>query len=222
MGEFTRTAQTTDDRTRWRWFLATGVLLVILGLVAAGATSVLEIASILLFGPLLLASSIIQLLTAFLAGPEPHRKLNGEAASLPTHNESKAPVTETRTRSRQLPTKESLFHYADACLEAIIGFLIMIHPVAAITDLAVLVAIFLVVRGLMRVIRSWKTDSSDRGWIVMAGLAALLLGICIWLPLPVSKLWFAGLCLAADFVFHGVVWSAIALTKKKPLEALPS
>jgi uncharacterized membrane protein HdeD (DUF308 family) len=221
MGEFTRTAQTTDDRTRWKWYLATGVILVILGLMAAGATSILEMASILLFGPLLLVSSIIQLLTAFLAGPEPPRKLDEEPASFPTDNASKPPVPQTKTKSRQLPTKESLFHYADACLEAIVGFLIMIHPVAAITDLAVLVAIFLVVRGLVRVIRSWKTDSPDRGWIIMAGLAALLLGVCIWLPLPVSKLWFAGLCLAADFVFHGVVWSAIALTRK-PLEAIPS
>jgi hypothetical protein len=49
------------------WFLALGVLLLLLGLAGAGATTLLELTSALLFGPLLLASSFVQLMTTFLA-----------------------------------------------------------------------------------------------------------------------------------------------------------
>jgi uncharacterized membrane protein HdeD (DUF308 family) len=222
MRELTRSTQATEGHVRWKWFLALGVLLVLLGLAAAGATTLLELASLLVFGPLLLASSIVQFFTAFLAGPEPVPKHEAQVATPFTGKEGLPPAAGTRRKSRSLLTKESLFHYIDAGLEAALGFFIMVDPVVAITDLAVLVAIFLVVRGLVRLIRSWNIQSPDRGWIIMAGLAALLLGVCVWLPLPVSKLWLAGLCLAVDFICHGVVWSAIALARQKPLEALPS
>jgi uncharacterized membrane protein HdeD (DUF308 family) len=45
------------------------------------------------------------------------------------------------------------------------------------------------------------------------GLAALLLGICVWLRLSVSKLWSVGLCIALDFICQGLSWSAIALAE---------
>jgi uncharacterized membrane protein HdeD (DUF308 family) len=42
-------------------------------------------------------------------------------------------------------------------------------------------------------------------------------GIYVWLNLPVSGLWFVGLCIALDFICHGVSWSAVALAEEKPL-----
>ena len=53
----------------------------------------------------------------------------------------------------------------------------------------------------------------------MAGAAAVILGICVWLELPVSGLWAVGLCIALDFICHGVSWSAVALAERKPLQA---
>jgi uncharacterized membrane protein HdeD (DUF308 family) len=53
----------------------------------------------------------------------------------------------------------------------------------------------------------------------MTGVAAVVLGICVWLGLPVSKLWVVGLCLAVDFICHGISWSAIALAERKLLPA---
>lgn len=46
-----------------------------------------------------------------------------------------------------------------------------------------------------------------------------LLGVCVWLRLPVSGLWFVGLCIALDFICHGASWSAVALAEGKPVEA---
>jgi uncharacterized membrane protein HdeD (DUF308 family) len=188
MAELTTSPQATDQRIRWKWFLALGLVLLILGLASAGATTLLELTSILVFGPILLASSLVQLLTAFIAGTGPGRFLQ----------------------------------YAAAGLEAILGFLIMVHPFWVLTDLVVAIATFLMIIGLLRMSRSLVTHSPGRGWAFMAGGAALILGICIWLKLPVSGLWFVGLCITLDFLCHGVSWSAIALAEGKPLAAAAS
>jgi uncharacterized membrane protein HdeD (DUF308 family) len=183
MAELTMSAQATDRRMRWKWALALGVALLLLGLASAGATTLLGLSSLLVFGPLLLASSILQLLTAFIAGTGPGRFLQ----------------------------------YAAAGLEALLGFLIMAQPVVLLTDLVVVVAAFLMVIGLGRLAHSLVTHAPGRAWAFIAGGAALILGICVWLQLPVSGLWFVGLCIALDFICHGVSWSAVALAEGKPL-----
>ena len=182
MAELTMSPQATDRRIRWKWLLALGVVLLLLGLASAGATTLLELTSLLVFGPLLVASSLIQLLTAFITGTGPGRFLQ----------------------------------YAAACLEALLGFLIMAQPVL-LTDLVVVGAAFLTVIGLVRMARSLVTHSPGRPWAFMAGGSALVLGICVWLQVPVSGLWFVGLCIALDFICHGVSWSAVALAEGKPL-----
>lgn len=49
----------------WKWFLGLGVFLILLGAAGVSAASVMELTSVLVFGPMLLASSVIQLLIAF-------------------------------------------------------------------------------------------------------------------------------------------------------------
>jgi carbon storage regulator CsrA len=185
MTEITSSPQGTDHRARWAWFLALGVVLLLLGLAGAGASTLLELTSLLVFGPMLLASSFIQILAAFFAEKG----------------------------------KEAFLHLVAASLEAMLGFLIMLHPGLVVTDLVVVIAIFLMVGGLVRVVRSLVTHSPGRGWTFMAGVAALFLGACVWLRLPVSQLWFVGLCLAIDYLCHGGSWFAIALAESKPLQA---
>lgn len=184
MTALTTLSRESGHTVRWKWFLALGVVLLLLGLAGAGATTLLELTSLLVFGPMLLASSLIQLLTAFFA----------EKGKL------------------------SLLHLASAGLEAVVGFLIIVHPFVVVADLVVLIAAFLMVSGLVRLARALFTHSPGRGWTIMAGGAALVLGICVWLKLPVSGLWFAGLCIAIDFLCHGISWSALALAERKPFQ----
>jgi uncharacterized membrane protein HdeD (DUF308 family) len=184
MTELTTSPQGTAHRARWKWFLTLGVLLLLLGLAGAGATTLLKLTSLLVFGPLLLASGIIQVLIAFLSEKG----------------------------------KDFLLHLLAAGVEAMLGYLIIAFPLQGVTDLAILIAIFLMVNGSVRLACSLLTPSSGRNRIFMAGVAGLLLGVCIWLRLPVSYLWFVGLCIAVDFICHGVSWSAIALAERKPLQ----
>src|SRR5271166_2120391 len=82
MTELTAPAQATDRRIRGQWLLALSVVLLLLGLASAGATTLLELTSFLVFGPLLLASSLVQLLIAFIARTGAGRFLQYAAAGL--------------------------------------------------------------------------------------------------------------------------------------------
>jgi uncharacterized membrane protein HdeD (DUF308 family) len=178
-------AQAAELRGCWKWYLALGVLLLALSTADVGAENLAEWTSFLLFDPMLLASSIMQILTALSAE-------KGKVFLLPL---------------------------IAAGLEAALGFLIMAYPVQMGTDLVVLIAVFLLVSGVVRLIRSRVRQSSGRGGILHTGLAALLLGICVSLRLPVSKLWLVGLCIAHDFICQGFSWSAIVLAERRALQA---
>jgi uncharacterized membrane protein HdeD (DUF308 family) len=188
MTESATSSQVTEHRARWKWFLALGATLLVLGIAGISIATLLQFTSLLVFGPLLLASGVLQLFTAFLA--------------------------EKR--------KESLLHFAAAGLEIVLGILIMANPPERVVDLIVLVAIFLMVIGLVRLARSLVTRSRGRVWIVITGVIALLLGISVWIEGPVAKLGFVGLCIAVDFLCHGVSWSALALVERKPVQTTAS
>jgi uncharacterized membrane protein HdeD (DUF308 family) len=82
MAELATSLRATSQPARWKWFLGLGVVLLILGLANAGATTLLELTSFLVFGPLLLASSLVQLMTAFITGTGSGRFLQYAAAGL--------------------------------------------------------------------------------------------------------------------------------------------
>jgi uncharacterized membrane protein HdeD (DUF308 family) len=167
-------------RTRLRWFLAAGLVLLVLGLTGIGVP-LIEGASILLFGPLLLASSFVQVLTGFFAGRG----------------------------------KERLLHYIAAGPEAILGFFIMANPVQGLGTVIAVIAILLILSGLARLARSMALQSPHRGWAILAGVIALLLGISVWIGPRTASLWFVGLCIAIDFLCHGASWSAMSLAERK-------
>jgi uncharacterized membrane protein HdeD (DUF308 family) len=172
--------QGVGHRGRWKWFLALGGVLVVLGVAGASVASMLELTSVLIFGPLLLASSLVQFLTAFMA--------------------------EQR--------KERLVHFAAAGVEMIAGFLLMAHPPERGVQVIGVIVAFLLVSGLLRLARSLTTQSRGRAWTVMTGVIALVLGIAVWVGGPAAKISLVGICIAIDFICHGVSWSALALAER--------
>src|SRR5436309_1472760 len=67
---------------RWKWFLALGGVLLVLGMTGVSVATLLQITSLLVFGPLLLASSIVQLLTFFFEQERKEGLLHFAAAGL--------------------------------------------------------------------------------------------------------------------------------------------
>jgi uncharacterized membrane protein HdeD (DUF308 family) len=181
----TSSLQTSDRSARWKWLLALGLVLLLLGLAGAGASTLLQLTSLLVFGPMLLASSILMFLTAFFAERD----------------------------------MESLFHYAAAGLEMVLGFFIMINPFEGMVSLLAWIAVVLIASGLIRLARALAMRSGGQILTLLAGLIALILGLAIYIRWPIAELWFVGFCIAVDFICHGLSWVVIALAEHKPLEA---
>jgi uncharacterized membrane protein HdeD (DUF308 family) len=72
----------TAQRRRWRWFLGLGLALLALGVAALGSATLLELASVLVLGPLVLVSSAMQLMTAFMTEEKTEARLHYGAAAL--------------------------------------------------------------------------------------------------------------------------------------------
>jgi uncharacterized membrane protein HdeD (DUF308 family) len=184
MAPTTPSTRLAVSANRWKWFLACGAILLVLGLAGVSVSSFMETASLMVFGPMLVAAGVIQLFVAFLA--------------------------EER--------KEAVLHFMASGLEAALGFWIMAHPLERVVDLVLVIAIFFLITGVIRLGRSLSTTAADRGWTAMAGVVALVMGTCVWLRWPDARWWFVGLCIAIDFLFHGMSWTALALSEKRTTE----
>jgi uncharacterized membrane protein HdeD (DUF308 family) len=181
MTEVATPQQTTPQHRRWKWLLAFGAALVVLGVTGVCVAPLLQASFALVFGPMLLVSSILQLLTSVFA--------------------------EEKGREKRL-------HYLAAGVEAVFGFVVMALPPQRIIGLVAVIAIFLGLCGLARLLRSMATRGRGRAWAVATGVLALLLALAIGLRGNAEKLAFVGLCIALDFIFHGVSWSALALMER--------
>ena len=148
------TSQTSTSplvhRGACKWCLALGVVLLILGLAGAGVSNLLELTSVMIFGPMLLASSLLQFLVAIVAEQRQQR----------------------------------LMHLVSAGAEMVLGFLILAHSIAGPLNLIVAIAVLLVIAGVLRLARGLAAQSKLRGWTIMAGVVALLLGLSIWTGWP--------------------------------------
>jgi uncharacterized membrane protein HdeD (DUF308 family) len=161
----------------WRPYLLLGVILLLLGAAALGAT-LLDLISVVVFGPVFLGIGVLQVVLAFL--------FRGG--------------------------KESWLSLLAAALNMTLGFLLLAHPHMGGIEIGLLIAGFLVAFGIVRAWRAYAAGKSRGGWLLVAGLVAVLLAACVWQRWPFPGIWFIGVCLALDLVVHGMAESASSLT----------
>jgi uncharacterized membrane protein HdeD (DUF308 family) len=111
--------------------------------------------------------------------------------------------------------KESWLSLLAAALNMTLGFLLLAHPHLGGIEIGLVVAGFLVAFGLVRAGRAYAAGTSRGGWLLVAGLAALLLAACVWLRWPFPGMWFIGVCLAVDLIVYGMTESVSSLTTKE-------
>lgn len=185
MAESATTPRASRTSNRWKWFLVLGVVLLILGATGVSMASLVKLASLLVFAPLVMASGIMHILAAFFAQER----------------------------------KETLLQLGAAALHLILGFLILAYPLQATIDLTALLAILLIVGGLLRLVWAFAIRARIWLWLVVAGVGALILGVCVWTR-PLTGLWFVGLCLAIDIILHGISSTLLGLEERKPSPTL--
>jgi uncharacterized membrane protein HdeD (DUF308 family) len=89
------------------------------------------------------------------------------------------------------------------------GYLVLL-PLAGIVTLTIVVAALFLVDGLLEVIMALRIRPHEGwSWVLISGLAAIVLGGMIGLQLPNSATWAIGLLVGIKMIFAG--WSFISL-----------
>jgi uncharacterized membrane protein HdeD (DUF308 family) len=103
-----------------------------------------------------------------------------------------------------------LLELLSAILYLVVGILLLANPVQGALALTLVLAIFLVVEGIFKVIMAVRVrDHRGWGWVLASGILSLILGAMIWAEWPASGLWVIGLLVGVQLVFTG--WALVML-----------
>ena len=102
-------------------------------------------------------------------------------------------------------------------LSIVVGLLFLRAPVGALAALTLLVACFLMVGGIFKVVAAVAYRFAAWGWSLAGGIIDVILGLMIWEGWPASSLWVIGLFVGINLIFRGFNWIALGLA----LRSLP-
>jgi uncharacterized membrane protein HdeD (DUF308 family) len=105
----------------------------------------------------------------------------------------------------------TLMHMLIGVLYAIVGLIIVDQPENAAVQLTLIIAIFLVISGVFRIVFAISERFTGWGWVLLNGAVTLFLGILIYKQWPASGLWVIGLFIGIDLIFNGWSWIMLAL-----------
>jgi uncharacterized membrane protein HdeD (DUF308 family) len=108
-------------------------------------------------------------------------------------------------------------HLLSGILSIVVGVLFLRAPLNALAALTLLVACFLMVGGVFKIVAALSYRFAAWGWSLVGGVVDLVLGVLIWLEWPESALWVIGLFVGINLLFRGFNWIALGLA----LRALP-
>jgi uncharacterized membrane protein HdeD (DUF308 family) len=96
-------------------------------------------------------------------------------------------------------------------LYLLVGILSIEHPTQAAEALTLLIALFLTVGGLFRIVTALSIRFPHWGWLLFNGAITLLLGVLIWRQWPESSFWVIGLFVGIEMILNGWTWVFVAI-----------
>jgi uncharacterized membrane protein HdeD (DUF308 family) len=108
-------------------------------------------------------------------------------------------------------------HLLSGILSIVVGLLFLRAPGGALAALTLLVACFLMVGGIFKIVAALAYQFASWGWALASGIIDVILGVMIWQEWPASALWVIGLFVGINLLFRGFHWIALGLA----LRALP-
>ena len=109
-------------------------------------------------------------------------------------------------------------HLLCGLLSLFLGVLLVDRPGLGAAGYTLVLAVFFVAAGVLRVGHALSRRFSGWGWTLLSGAVTLLLGVLIWRDFPESALWVIGTFVGIDLVFNGLSWVMLGLAAR----ALPS
>ncbi|HXT07515.1 MAG TPA: HdeD family acid-resistance protein [Roseiarcus sp.] len=101
-------------------------------------------------------------------------------------------------------------------LYAVAGYFVLQDPILAAGTLTLLIGVFLVAAGVMRIILAFSLPSdAPRVMVCLSGAITVLLGAIILAHWPVSGLYTLGVLLGVDLVFSGLGWISTGMILRR-------
>jgi uncharacterized membrane protein HdeD (DUF308 family) len=91
------------------------------------------------------------------------------------------------------------------------GMFLIDSPVAAALGLTLIIAAYLMVGGILRIVLAVVERFHSWGWVLLNGVVSLVLGVSIWRQWPLSGLWVIGLFVGIEMLFSGLAWLMLGM-----------
>jgi len=116
-----------------------------------------------------------------------------------------------------------LWSLLTAALSLIVGVLLLWHPVQGVVSLTLVLIAFFIVEGLFQIaaaIRYRNAFSGSWGWMVMSGIADLVLAWLIISGWPGTASWALGLIVGVNLITSGLAITMAALAGRSLVKAV--
>ncbi len=111
----------------------------------------------------------------------------------------------------------TLLHLLIGVLYAVVGLMIIDHPASSAIQLTLIIAIFLIVAGIFRVVFALSEHFAGRGWVLLNGAVSLLLGLLVYRQMPDAGFWVIGLFVGIELIFNGWAWIMLSICARRSL-----
>ena len=86
-----------------------------------------------------------------------------------------------------------------------VGFYVLANPVAGLTSLTFVVAVYLFVEGILELAEFFQLrPAPGAGWLLVDGIITLVLAAMIWSTWPSSATWVIGTLIGISMLFSGI------------------
>jgi uncharacterized membrane protein HdeD (DUF308 family) len=104
-----------------------------------------------------------------------------------------------------------LLTMAAGILSIVAGIEFVSYPLSGAAGINMIIGTVLLVAGTYRLLSSIVMRFPNWGWALVSGIAAFALGIILLRNWQRTSLWFLGVAVGVDLIFHGISWIAFSL-----------
>lgn len=88
-------------------------------------------------------------------------------------------------------------------LDAVVGGLIFLSVGEQPVRFSLMIAAFLIARGIVRITLSYALDLPNTSSTTLGGVIAVAMGLLVWMEWPTAAGWFLSLCMNIEIAFRG-------------------
>ena len=97
----------------------------------------------------------------------------------------------------------------------VVGFIFLRKPGSTAAALTLMIAAFLMVGGIFKIVTALVYRYGQWGWVIVSGVVTLVLGDLVLSDWPESSLWVIGTFLGVDLIFNGWAWVMMSIALKR-------